>query len=73
MAERKSVQDDIRRGGGEKLSMVKTIAVCFLVIVGIILWLINAMTSDEINGHNWKSLEEMEADLARHKNKHRKA
>lgn len=55
------------------MSMVKTIAICFLIIIGIMIWLMNVMTSDEINSHNWKSLEEMEADLSRHKNKHRKA
>ena len=52
---------------------MKSVVVCLLIFLAVILWLVNAMTSDEINSHNWKSLEEMEADLSRHKNKHRKA
>lgn len=52
---------------------MKSVVVCLLIFLAVILWLMNVMTSDEINSHNWKSLEEMEADLSRHKNKHRKA
>ena len=45
--------------------MTLTIAICCLIILGIILWLMDAMASEEINSHNWKSLEEMEAYRAR--------
>lgn len=52
--------------------MRKALIISLLLFVAIILWIANVMNAEEINRHNWKSVEDMEAEMAKHRGRRHK-